>query len=680
MIVKFFARGAGGGRGPTEYLLGKDRNRDGATLLRGDADQTRELIDSTDFAKKYTAGVLSFEESDISDDAKQAIMDGFEAAMLPGLDRDQYDCLWVEHRDKGRLELNFVVPNVELIRGKRLNVYYDPVDRLRIDAWKDLANDQYGLSDPNSPEKQRALCTPSDLPRDKATAQQQLTDTLLGMVETGEITHREDIINTLQNAGFEVSRQTKSSISIADPEGGKPMRLKGALYERDFTADKFLPGAAAERERRYQASRESRLGEARERFSVGMERKRETNQQRYTRAEPEHDRTIRADQRQNTQEHTQELDGHDLAARRGVESGERHGVGAGLENRPPTGRDFTEQTGPGRTGSERKQDSDGAVWEASLREARPEQRREPRDMADAGREKPSTGDTARVLEQQQAMMLRAARMQREKAEKAAKQAQKARGNALGSTPRQPSVISEQRTGASALFRERDYDGLGKRVVQGIRAATERFTEGARHFAEHARSAYDAVKAFGARNLGLQAGRGEFAAAVAGVDASQRATESADERLERAGRGLGEAVKQVDEPRLIKRLNLADAREERDVARQMGDTPGMLRATAKAIRSDDTLTGKHKNEAADQLDKAADAHSQGNYTRRYDAIGFAATWDENELVKCLRADVEALDEQNGIRAEVRQQHEIEDAEIEREMRQERERDRGHGMGM
>ncbi|WP_434221106.1 hypothetical protein, partial [Klebsiella pneumoniae] len=40
-------------------------------------------------------------------------------------DRDQYACLWVEHRDKGRLELNFVIPNIELQSGKRLQPYFD---------------------------------------------------------------------------------------------------------------------------------------------------------------------------------------------------------------------------------------------------------------------------------------------------------------------------------------------------------------------------------------------------------------------------------------------------------------------------------------------------------------------------------------------------------------------------
>ncbi|EEZ6074964.1 relaxase/mobilization nuclease domain-containing protein, partial [Escherichia coli O6] len=50
--------------------------------------------------------------------------------------KNQYSILWVEHQDKGRLELNFVIPNMELQSGKRLQPYYDRADRPRIDAWQ----------------------------------------------------------------------------------------------------------------------------------------------------------------------------------------------------------------------------------------------------------------------------------------------------------------------------------------------------------------------------------------------------------------------------------------------------------------------------------------------------------------------------------------------------------------
>ncbi|WP_257293309.1 relaxase/mobilization nuclease domain-containing protein, partial [Neisseria gonorrhoeae] len=148
MIVQFFNRGKGGGSGPIDYLLGKDRDREEARLLRGDPEETAALINSSDYAKKYTAGCLSFEESNIPAEQKHALMDSFEECIFAGLDKDQYNCLWVEHRDKGRLELNFVIPNIELLSGKRLQpYYYYAADRGRVDAWRTMQNLTHGYSD-----------------------------------------------------------------------------------------------------------------------------------------------------------------------------------------------------------------------------------------------------------------------------------------------------------------------------------------------------------------------------------------------------------------------------------------------------------------------------------------------------------------------------------------------------
>ncbi|MGQ6215617.1 hypothetical protein ACUNGV_27660 [Serratia sp. IR-2025] len=48
-----------------DYLLGKDRQREGASVLQGKSEEVRELIDASPYAKKYTSGVLSFAEQDL---------------------------------------------------------------------------------------------------------------------------------------------------------------------------------------------------------------------------------------------------------------------------------------------------------------------------------------------------------------------------------------------------------------------------------------------------------------------------------------------------------------------------------------------------------------------------------------------------------------------------------------
>ncbi|MBZ3672439.1 hypothetical protein JT305_10590 [Salmonella enterica subsp. enterica serovar Senftenberg] len=44
---------------------GKDRQREGATVLQGKPEEVRELIDASPYAKKYTSGVLSFAEAEL---------------------------------------------------------------------------------------------------------------------------------------------------------------------------------------------------------------------------------------------------------------------------------------------------------------------------------------------------------------------------------------------------------------------------------------------------------------------------------------------------------------------------------------------------------------------------------------------------------------------------------------
>ena len=288
MIIKFHNRGVGRGSGPVGYLLGRDGNREGATLDRGNPAVIEALIDSSPYAKKYTSGVLSFAEADLPRATKDKLMSDFEKALLPGLEGNQYAVLWVEHRDKGRLELNFVVPNIELQSGKRLQPYFHKADNPRLDAWRTVVNGELKLHDPDDPLNRQAVITPKDLPRGHKEAAQAITDGLLRMAGAGEIQSRDDVRKALQGAGFSVVRETKNSLSIADPDGGRNIRLKGVLYEQDFRHGEGLRAELEAAGQRYREASERRVHEARESYLRGVEIKRGENERRYCRAQPEH--------------------------------------------------------------------------------------------------------------------------------------------------------------------------------------------------------------------------------------------------------------------------------------------------------------------------------------------------------------------------------------------------------
>lgn len=292
MIVRFFRRGRGGGSGPANYLMGKNRDREFASVIRGDLEQTVENINGLNFARNYTSGCLSFAEKDIPAKTKSVIMDSFESTVFAGLERDQYDITWIQHMDKGRLELNFLIPNVELQSGKRYQPYFHKGENKMMNAWQQLFNDAGGFKDPHDPKNKSILTQARDLPRDKKQAVESITFFLKNMANNGLVRNRDDITEVLKNSGFKIARQTPKSISIKSPQGGRNIRLKGAIYEQSFGVSTEIGGEleAANRpfqaaNRAYQAGREQRIKEFEQTYQYARSKKRERNRKRYAKAE-----------------------------------------------------------------------------------------------------------------------------------------------------------------------------------------------------------------------------------------------------------------------------------------------------------------------------------------------------------------------------------------------------------
>ena len=272
-----------------DYLL-KDKEqpdgkRLGAEVLRGDIDNQALLIDSLDFKQKYTSGCLSFTESadQVTQAQKEQLMDSFEETIRAGLGVDRVAVSWIEHRDKGRLELNFVYANVDLEHGRAFQPYVHSVDKRRVNAWKDMQNIEYGFSDPNDPANKRLMGQRDNLPRDVKEARQAITDGLQALVEEGVITSRSDVLQSLTDAGFEIARQTDKAISIKnpDPESKRNIRLTGGLYERDFNFSREVQNTVETASNEYRAGATERYNAAKQLYDSEIERKRDYHQGRH---------------------------------------------------------------------------------------------------------------------------------------------------------------------------------------------------------------------------------------------------------------------------------------------------------------------------------------------------------------------------------------------------------------
>ena len=304
MIVDFFRHGSGLSKNCLDYLLGEDREREYAQVLSGDVELTAQLIDSSPFAKKYTSGCLSFYEHDLSDQDKQNIMQNFEQCLFPGLDRDQYQILWVQHKDKvnqdtgeTRLELNFVIPNVELSTGKRLQPFYAPVDLDRVDLFKQITNTEHSLYDPDDPEHRQLFLNKKNLPKDVKDFKEQLHQRVYRAVSKGEVADRQALVQWLESNQINVTRQVKNSISIENPYEGvkRPIRLEGEIYEQSFRATSEYRQEVQQRIKEYRGTTSERYRANVTDYQRQLEHKSQYHSDRYS-----------AVRRENSPEHSKQ--------------------------------------------------------------------------------------------------------------------------------------------------------------------------------------------------------------------------------------------------------------------------------------------------------------------------------------------------------------------------------------
>ena len=287
MIVKFLPSRNGGGIGSVNYLLNERTQQGTARILKGNESQTRAIINQIQFKQKTCFGVLSFSEkaADISDEIKQEIIKDFERHLLGDYMKERVNVLWVEHSDKnGRLELNFVIPKIDLASGKSFNPYFDKRDRTNINLWKKTINDEYNFHSPDDPKHQY------NQNRHKATLEQhstiiELDNTLKELVAQGVIKNRSHLIELLNTHGYEVTRQPESGISVKLPNQKKAFRLKGGIYSADFTNIDKLSELGETQSRRIQqyANRDTQAEciENRKRLENFISKRDEYNQRRY---------------------------------------------------------------------------------------------------------------------------------------------------------------------------------------------------------------------------------------------------------------------------------------------------------------------------------------------------------------------------------------------------------------
>jgi len=173
----------------------------------------------------------------------------FERLAFAGLDREQYDITWVRHRhtESGRTELHFVTPRMELNSGKAMNIA-PPQWEHTYAPLRDALNWEHGWARPDDPERALELQRAPEREREGfrlREGREGIHEYLTGLIAAEAVTDRSSMVLALKEAGLEVTREGKDYVTVRDPESDERFRMKGRIYEKDWTYDRELDRAIA---------------------------------------------------------------------------------------------------------------------------------------------------------------------------------------------------------------------------------------------------------------------------------------------------------------------------------------------------------------------------------------------------------------------------------------------------
>ncbi|MBL1140408.1 MAG: relaxase/mobilization nuclease domain-containing protein [Proteobacteria bacterium] len=224
----------------------KGKTREQVKVLRGDPSQVALVADSLPFKYKFISGLIAWSPSDAPSDSDiQDVLDDFEKVAWAGLSADRYCWSAILHRDSnGGVHIHIFAARVDLVTGKSLNIA-PPGWQKAFDPLRDYWNYKMGWDRPDDIERTRPYQPTHHALINAATLRQGIkvepdtgefiTEYLLEQLDLGLVYDRNTLIQSLKEAGIEVTRQGKNFISIRPEPDAKPLRLKGAIYESNFT-------------------------------------------------------------------------------------------------------------------------------------------------------------------------------------------------------------------------------------------------------------------------------------------------------------------------------------------------------------------------------------------------------------------------------------------------------------
>jgi hypothetical protein len=241
MNVTIFPTGKGGSESAVRYLL-SDTDHEGKKrsvlpeILYGDPKTFIEIANATSRLHKYTSGVVSFRDREsLTQEQISTVVEIFRSTFLPGMKVDEnFADFWVLHRDKGNLELHFLVANTELTTGQQLNIHPPGQKNIQLfNAFVAVMNDNFGFAQV-VPDPLKIALKPFEAKSENGKkAKSDFAKVLHSEIVNGFISNRNQLIGHLKKSKIDIALVGDDFITVRLPGAKRNARLKGPLFSKD---------------------------------------------------------------------------------------------------------------------------------------------------------------------------------------------------------------------------------------------------------------------------------------------------------------------------------------------------------------------------------------------------------------------------------------------------------------
>lgn len=269
MMIKFLPVGTGDPAYAAVYVVSDvdhlNIKRAGVKVLRGDPQVFAALAKSSEHKYCYTSAVVAWHLDDApTDEDINEVLNEFEQHAFAGLEAQQYHMTVVQHEDDdGSKHVHILVPRIELISGKSLNIA-PPGHQKHFDALRDYFNvkknwarpDVYVPKNieiqPHVHHQHAAALRVGFNGKTKKDRLQLINHFVETRILAGQITNRATLISALEELG-EITRAGKDYISLKTENFTD--RLRGEFYHEQFSITAYIenrsrkknaPGASAD--------------------------------------------------------------------------------------------------------------------------------------------------------------------------------------------------------------------------------------------------------------------------------------------------------------------------------------------------------------------------------------------------------------------------------------------------